>query len=97
MITSRAIAKAVLAGTLELGVIGSKSILSRRALKDDIQCRKLAAVAIKSQQLQSKPAVEKTLSDIKPIVIELKKALDHDELEALLLLIGDKILSEGQN
>ncbi|VAW28559.1 hypothetical protein MNBD_BACTEROID07-30, partial [hydrothermal vent metagenome] len=40
---------------------------------------------------------KKTLSGMKSIVSELNKTLANDELEALLLLIGDQILSEEQN
>ena len=40
---------------------------------------------------------KKTLSGMKSMVSELNKTLADDELEALLLLIGDQILSEEQN
>lgn len=40
---------------------------------------------------------KKTISDMKSIMSELDKTLDHDGMEALLLLISDKILSNEQN
>jgi len=40
---------------------------------------------------------KKTLSGMRSIVSELNRTLANDELEALLLLIGDQILSEEQN